>query len=128
MWQANHIHGLSSSCFGLGDKRPFFDFSEAWQLIINTSTTIITFLMVFLIQNAQNRDGVAIQAKLDELLRTSDALNSFIGIEQLSDKEICEIRDRCEAAAKKSDAELNKKRPESLLLLEKGETGLEASR
>jgi low affinity Fe/Cu permease len=57
---------------------PLFNYSDAWQLVINTGTTIITFLMVFIIQNTQNRDGAAIQAKLDELIRTSQAQNSFI--------------------------------------------------
>ena len=63
---------------------PLFGFSDTWQLVINTGTTIVTFLMVFLIQNTQNRDGAAIQAKLDELIRTSAAGNAFIGIEHLS--------------------------------------------
>ena len=67
---------------------PFFGFSETWQLVINTSTTIITFLMVFLIQNTQNRDNNALHAKLDELIRVSKAHNSFIGIENLADKEL----------------------------------------
>jgi low affinity Fe/Cu permease len=71
---------------------PLFGFSDTWQLVVNTSTTIITFLMVFLIQNTQNRDGAAIQAKLDELLRAvSDARNDFIGIEHLTDEELREI-------------------------------------
>ena len=74
----------------------FFSFSDTWQLIINTSTTIITFLMVFLIQNTQNRDGAALQAKLDELIRVSEGKNSFIGIEHLSDEEVEEIRRKCE--------------------------------
>jgi len=59
---------------------PIFGFSDTWQLIVNTSTTIVTFLMVFLIQNTQNRDGAAIQAKLDEIIRTGTASNTFIGI------------------------------------------------
>jgi low affinity Fe/Cu permease len=68
---------------------PLFHFSDTWQLVINTSTTIVTFLMVFLIQNAQNRDASAIQAKLDEMIRAvSDARNEFIGIEHLSEAEL----------------------------------------
>jgi low affinity Fe/Cu permease len=70
---------------------PLFGFSDTWQLVINTSTTIITFLMVFLIQNTQNRDNNALHAKLDELIRVSKAHNSFIGIENLADKELEEI-------------------------------------
>jgi low affinity Fe/Cu permease len=68
---------------------PMFGFSDTWQLVINTSTTIITFLMVFLIQNTQNRDNAALQAKLDELIRSQPkADNSFIGIEHLTDEEL----------------------------------------
>lgn len=80
-----------------------FDFSDTWQLVINTGTTIITFLMVFLIQNSQNRDSAAIQVKLDELIRVSVAQNSFVGIEHLTDDELEDIRTRCErrAAAEK---------------------------
>ncbi|MDP2356864.1 MAG: low affinity iron permease family protein [Beijerinckiaceae bacterium] len=77
---------------GWASSGPFFGFSDTWQLVVNTSTTIITFLMVFLIQNTQNRDGAAIQAKLDELLRAvSDARNDFIGIEHLTETELAEI-------------------------------------
>lgn len=68
---------------------PIFKFSETWQLVINTGTTIITFLMVFLIQNTQNRDGAAMQAKLDELLfAVKQADDRFIGIEHLTEKEL----------------------------------------
>jgi low affinity Fe/Cu permease len=81
---------------------PFMGFSDTWQLIINTSTTIITFLMVFLIQNTQNRDSAALQAKLDELIRTSKAKNHFIGIEHLTETELEEIRRKCEEAAGRS--------------------------
>ncbi len=72
---------------------PLFGYSDTWQLIVNTSTTIVTFLMVFLIQNSQNRDAAAMQAKLDELIRAMDAArNEFIGIEHRSDTEIEAIR------------------------------------
>ena len=77
---------------------PLFKFSDTWQLVINTGTTIITFLMVFLIQNSQNREGQALQAKLDELIRSvQDAQNSFIGLERRSEKEISEMRSECES-------------------------------
>lgn len=79
---------------------PFLGFSDTWQLIINTGTTIITFLMVFLIQNTQNRDGAAIQAKLDEIIRSGNGENTFIGIEHLSDEEVEAFRKKCERAAK----------------------------
>jgi low affinity Fe/Cu permease len=76
---------------------PLFHFSDTWQLIINTGTTIVTFLMVFLIQNSQNRDAAAMQAKLDEMLRALEsAREQFIGIEHLTDKQIEEIRARLE--------------------------------
>jgi low affinity Fe/Cu permease len=78
---------------------PIFQFSDTWQLVINTGTTIVTFLMVFLIQNTQNRDGMAIQAKLDELILTSDAENEFVGIERLTDKELQALQTRCARAA-----------------------------
>ncbi len=72
---------------------PLFKWSDTWQLVINTGTTIVTFLMVFLIQNSQNRDAAAFQAKLDELLRAlDDARNSFIGIEHRSAEEIDSLR------------------------------------
>ena len=72
---------------------PIFHYSDTWQLVINTGTTVLTFLMVFLIQNSQNRDAAAMQAKLDELIRSLDeAREQFIGIEHLPDTEIEEIR------------------------------------
>ncbi|WP_029913664.1 low affinity iron permease family protein [Caulobacter sp. UNC358MFTsu5.1] len=74
---------------------PIFKFSETWQLVINTGTTIITFLMVFLIQNTQNRDGAAVQTKLDELILTSAAENDFMGIEKLTEKELAAMHARC---------------------------------
>jgi low affinity Fe/Cu permease len=82
---------------------PIFQYSDTWQLVINTGTTIITFLMVFLIQNSQNRDGAAIQVKLDELIRVSAAKNFFVGIEHLTDEEIERLRTMCETRAKGAD-------------------------
>jgi low affinity Fe/Cu permease len=80
-----------------GATGPVFHYSDTWQLVVNTSTTIVTFLMVFLIQNSQNRDGAAIQAKLDEIIRAMDnARSQFIGIEHHTDKEIQGIRSELE--------------------------------
>ena len=81
---------------------PVFGFSDTWQLIINTGTTIVTFLMVFLIQNTQNRDSAAIQAKLDELILVTAAENSFIGIEHLTEEEVNEFRKKCKTAAQRA--------------------------
>jgi low affinity Fe/Cu permease len=79
---------------------PIFHFSDTWQLVINTGTTIVTFLMVFLIQNSQNREGEALQAKLDELIRALEtAENRYIGLERRSEREIEEMRDECETVA-----------------------------
>jgi low affinity Fe/Cu permease len=80
---------------------PLFHYSDTWQLIINTGTTIVTFLMVFLIQNSQNRDATAMQAKLDELLRAVDkAREQFIGIEHLTDQQIELVRTALERHAR----------------------------
>lgn len=73
---------------GWGISGPIFDFSDTWQLIINTGTTIVTFLMVFIIQNTQNRDNMAINAKLDSLVKYSKAKNDLIGVEDKSQQEI----------------------------------------
>jgi low affinity Fe/Cu permease len=78
---------------------PVFGFSQTWQLVINTGTTIVTFLMVFLIQNTQNRDSLALQTKLDELILTSEAENEFVGIERLADAELEQLHARCALAA-----------------------------
>jgi low affinity Fe/Cu permease len=81
---------------------PVFHYSDTWQLVINTSTTIVTFLMVFLIQNTQNRDGAALQAKLDELVRAlGPADNKFIGIDKLTEEEVEKLRERGATAAGK---------------------------
>jgi low affinity Fe/Cu permease len=80
---------------GWASMGPVFHFSDTWQLVINTSTTIITFLMVFLIQNTQNRDSQAMQLKLDELIRAFEgAHTALIDLEELTDEEIVEIRNR----------------------------------
>jgi low affinity Fe/Cu permease len=79
---------------------PIFGFSDTWQLVINTGTTIITFLMVFLIQNTQNRDTEALQVKLDELIRvTEGAQNALLDLEDLDETNIEEIRARYEELA-----------------------------
>ncbi len=79
---------------------PPFSFSETWQLVINTGTTIITFLMVFLIQNTQNRDNAAMEAKLDELIRSTKGRSRFLRIEHLTDQQIEMLRVRSENRAK----------------------------
>jgi low affinity Fe/Cu permease len=77
---------------------PVFGFSDTWQLIINTGTTVVTFLMVFLIQATQNRDGEAIQAKLDDLIQATEAAhNAFIGAERLSEDELRALRARLQS-------------------------------
>ncbi len=88
---------------------PFFGFSDTWQLVINTGTTIITFLMVFLIQNTQNRDTEALQVKLDELIRaTSGAKNLLLDLEELDEEDLERIRSdylkMADQARKKIDA------------------------
>jgi len=94
-----------------GVSGPVFQWSDTWQLVVNTGTTIVTFLMVFLIQNSQNRDAAAMQAKLDELIRAVDgARGQFIGIEHLTDEKIEAIRDKLEkdvgeAAGKEATAD-----------------------
>jgi low affinity Fe/Cu permease len=78
-----------------GGTGPIFHFSDTWQLVINTSTTIVTFLMVFLIQSTQNRDSAAVQLKLDELIRCLEgAHNSLLDLEQLSEQELDLFRKR----------------------------------
>jgi len=84
---------------------PFFHFSDTWQLIINTGTTIITFLVVFLIQNTQNRDARALHLKLDELIRSHvPARNDMIDIEKLSDEELDELEKRYAAICEENKA------------------------
>lgn len=88
---------------------PLFGFSDTWQLVINTGTTIITFLMVFLIQNTQNRDSHAVQLKLDELIRATDGAHTvLLDLEELSDEELEKIRDHYEDIAKEARKRLAK--------------------
>ncbi|HJR73533.1 MAG TPA: low affinity iron permease family protein [Luteimonas sp.] len=98
-------------CFGLAVavvlvwviSGPIFKFSDTWQLVINTGTTIVTFLMVFLIQNTQNRDTQALQIKLDELIRaTKGAHNALLDLEELEEEELEEFHNRYEALAEKA--------------------------
>jgi low affinity Fe/Cu permease len=97
---ASHASGHPSAfilavivILGWGITGPLFGFSDTWQLVINTGTTIITFLMVFIIQNTQNRDSAAIQLKLDEIIRAmGNANNALLNMEELDEKELEEIR------------------------------------
>jgi low affinity Fe/Cu permease len=73
---------------------PMFNYSDTWQLVVNTATTIVTFLMVFLIQATQNRDTLATQAKLDELIRSSQARNEFMLIDKLTDEDVERLREK----------------------------------
>jgi low affinity Fe/Cu permease len=88
---------------------PLFGFSDTWQLVINTGTTIATFLMVFLIQNTQNRDAQAIQVKLDELIRcTQGAHTALLDLEELEEEELCRIRDDYEKLAQRARMDLRR--------------------
>lgn len=87
---------------------PMFGFSDTWQLVINTGTTIITFLMVFLIQNTQNRDTEAIQVKLDELIRaTQGAHNALLDLEELEEKTLDAFKAKYQALASAARADLD---------------------
>jgi low affinity Fe/Cu permease len=103
---------------------PLFDFSDTWQLVINTGTTIITFLMVFLIQNTQNRDTEALQIKLDELLRAVDAArNTMIDLEELDDEELEAIREDYLKLARKARTKVKRGEDDSLSLEVESENG-----
>lgn len=115
-----------------GITGPFFGYSETWQLVINTGTTIVTFLMVFIIQHTQNKDSAAVQIKLDELIRANPhAHNSLLDLEELSEEEIEQLRDYYEALAREAQkalrkGEKDKNKPEadnSLLKAVAGDTG-----
>ena len=98
--------GATAACILWAISGPMFDYSDTWQLVINTATTVLTFLAVFLIQNSQNRDGAAIQAKLDEILRAIDeARSGFVGIERLEETQIEQIRQALEREVIAANAE-----------------------
>ncbi len=89
---------------------PLFTFSDTWQLVINTGTTIVTFLMVFLIQNTQNRDSHAMQLKLDELIRaTKGAHNELLDLEELEEAELAAFRERYESMARRAREEADRR-------------------
>jgi low affinity Fe/Cu permease len=91
---------------------PLFGFSDTWQLVINTGTTIVTFLMVFLIQNTQNRDAEAIHVKLDELIRShKTAHNALLDLEDLEEEELDRIRSSYEELAAKARGEIKRRKP-----------------
>ena len=93
---------------------PLFGFSDTWQLVINTTTTILTFLMVFLIQNTQNRDAEAVQVKLDELLRaTSGAHNALLDLEELEQRDLDRIRAIYAKLARAARDELRRGAPDT---------------
>jgi low affinity Fe/Cu permease len=93
---------------------PLFGYSDTWQLVINTGTTIVTFLMVFLIQNTQNRDTLAIQVKLSELvLAMKGAENKFAAIEDLTDDELKALHDECRARAETTLSHLERRKKPS---------------
>jgi len=93
---------------------PVFGYSDTWQLIINTGTTIVTFLMVFLIQNTQNRDSEAIQVKLDELIRaTAEAHNALLDLEELEEEDLDRIRANYERMAEQARAELRQRKADT---------------
>src|SRR3954468_12866619 len=110
MGQPGAFIGATAACIIWAVSGPMFHYSDTWQLVINTATTVLTFLAVFLIQNSQNRDGAAIQAKLDELLRAVDkAREQFIGIEHLTDQQIELVRAAWEKHAKQLKEEKSDK-------------------
>jgi low affinity Fe/Cu permease len=96
-----------------GISGPIFGFSDTWQLVINTGTTIVTFLMVFLIQNTQNRDSEAIHVKLDELIYAIEpADNALLDMEELEEKELDKMRDRYEKMAEEARKAIQKRKKE----------------
>ena len=103
------LYGSNWGCDSVVTDRTTVAYSDTWQLVINTGTTIITFLMVFLIQNTQNRDAEAVQIKLDELIRvTKGAHNALMNLEELGEEEFTLIREKYKELAEVTRAELEK--------------------
>jgi low affinity Fe/Cu permease len=96
-WATGHAWAFvlaTVACIVWAISGPIFDYSDTWQLVINTATTVLTFLMVFVLQHSQNRDAIAIQAKLDELIKhTKDARDDLIESERLTEKELDILRE-----------------------------------
>ena len=103
-WATGHALAFTLAtlaCLVWAATGPLFDYSDTWQLVINTGTTVLTFLMVFVLQHSQNRDAIAIQAKLDELIKhTKDARDDLIESEKLSEKELQLLREHREAVGR----------------------------
>ena len=111
-----------------GVSGPLFGFSDTWQLVINTGTTIITFLMVFLIQNTQNRDGHALQLKLDELIRaTQGAHVALLDMEELTEEELMKIKDCFTRLAEKGRQDLEQGSDDTDTPRSQKSSGLQAS-
>jgi low affinity Fe/Cu permease len=107
--ETGDIYDCCSVIVVWGITGPIFGFSDTWQLVINTGTTIITFLMVFLIQNTQNRDSEAMQVKLDELIRaTQGAQNALLDLEELEEDELDRIKAGYEEIAEQARGELRR--------------------
>jgi low affinity Fe/Cu permease len=97
-----------------GVTGPLFHYSDTWQLVINTGTTVVTFLMVFLIQNTQNRDSQAVQIKLDELIRSVEgAHNALLDLEELTDNELTRIRERYTGLARQAREDIRSGRTDT---------------
>lgn len=108
---------------------PVFQFSDTWQLVINTGTTIVTFLMVFLIQNSQNRDSEAMHVKLDELIRSlSGAQNELLDLEEMEEEDLDKVRARYGALAEKARVTLEKKNPKKEAKKEPAKKGAKKAR
>jgi low affinity Fe/Cu permease len=105
------VHGKASYVPPGGLTGPLFHYSDTWQLVINTGTTIVTFLMVFLIQNTQNRDTLALQLKLAEVILAMEGVpNRFATIEDLSDEDLEQLHEECRTRADKALEHLNRRR------------------